>query len=230
MVIVRFFKQISFYNLKYVYKFNIGFLFGFNYYYFCKYYIMYPLLLPRNDSIFIISFIYKFLSKKFFKKFFEAGVGSAVFIFFFNKISYINVFGVDLIINSFFNFYENYFNFIKDYLLSNCDWLYIFISQIKFNIIFSNPPYLSEREFEFFFFLSLHEYKYSLTAKHVGFFDLSLILRFSYYSLLQNGVLFIEHGYLQKNKLKKISKISGFINFFSYKNNDRNYGIIFCEK
>lgn len=199
-------------------RFNIYFLFGFKYFYCYKYFLFFPIFQPRNDSMCFFYIYFNFFNKFFVRYFFEPGIGSVIFIKLLVSFYSLNVFGVDRLFFSFINFrFISFDFFLKNISIYNCEWVYVFSSFKRFNFIFCNPPYLSFNDLKFFYFNSIKEYKYALISKYDGVFDVFYIIKNAYDSLLNNGFLFLEHGYLQHNFVKKTMLLSGFINIFTYK-------------
>lgn len=203
--------------MKYIYRFNIYFLFGFKYVYLYKYYISFPVLIPRSDSIFCISFLFNLFNFFFMPNILDLGFGSGIFSYIFYLSKKIDIFCVDLIFFSFFVFFKNLF---KGYFLFlfifNSDWYYLLMSVKFFNLIFINPPYLSYDEIDYFFSNYVVEYKRALTAKYYGFLDFFFLLRELYDSLYFNGFLFVEHSYSQSKCIRIAMYRVGFSNVFTY--------------
>lgn len=197
----------------YFLKFNIYFLIGIKHWYFYICFLKFPVFQPRNDSIIFFNIFNNFFDNFFVRFFFEPGVGSSFLIKFFFDFYFINVLGVDRSHFSilFFNFFS------RRRCVYNCEWLYVFSSFKKFNILFCNPPYLSFNDINFFYFNDVKEYKNSLVSKNKGFFDLFYLIKQAYDSLFNNGFFLIEHGYLQERLVKKIMLLVGFINVYTYK-------------
>jgi hypothetical protein len=197
----------------YVLKFNIYFLIGYKYCHLYKFFLKFPVFQPRNDSVIFFNFYKNFFDKFFVKFLFEPGIGSFFFIKIFIDVYSFNTLGVD---RSFFSFF--FFDFFSRCVcIYNCEWAYIFNSFKRFNIFFCNPPYLSLRDVYFFYFDEVKEYNYSLGSKFNGFHDVFYIIKNAYDLLLNNGFIFLEHGYLQRRLVKKIMLLVGFVNVTTYR-------------
>ncbi len=95
------------------------------------------------------------------------------------------------------------------------DWLTSFSNQ-RFNIIASNPPYIANTDPH----LSRGDLRFepvtALTSGADGLDDIQLICQQARSHLLTNGLLIIEHGYDQKEKLNQIFTYSGYKNIQQY--------------
>jgi methylase of polypeptide subunit release factors len=215
----------------YFLRFNVYFLFGVKQCFLYKYSLYFPVFQPRNDSVIFIDLYYNFFNNFFIKFFFEPGIGSGVFIKNLFNFYCLNVLGVDKSYFSLLNFNLVILKKkIKKVCIYNCEWTYVFNSFKSFNFIFCNPPYLSLNDMNFFYFNLIKEYKYSLISKFYGFFDLFYLVKHSYDALLNNGFLFLEHGYLQAKLVRKIMLLSGFINVYTYKDLSNSNRITIGEK
>ncbi len=179
--------------------------------------IFYPILLPRNDSVLLINILNNFLFLKNLTTCLELGFGSG----FFN-----NVFKCNNMKFIFISFDKKYLCFInskincKNLYTFCCSWTYFLFNIKKYNIIFSNPPYLSIENFNFYFKKN-EKTKYSLSSNNYGLYDIFIIICFCYYILILNGVLILEHGYNQSKLIRNLMKLIGFINIYTFK--DYNY-------
>ena len=89
------------------------------------------------------------------------------------------------------------------------------IPNIKFDLIISNPPYISFKdthlnELQF-------EPKRALVSKNNGLADIQKIIRNSTHYLNRQGLMFIEHGYNQKDEVQEIFNRYNFNQVESYK-------------
>lgn len=216
---------------KLVCRFNVYFLFGFKYVYFYKYKILFPVLIPRDNSIFYIKIIKNFVNAFFLSFFFEAGFGSGFCTYILINKNFINFFCVDSMFVFLYIFFKNFKNkIIKEFYIYNCNWFYVFLSFKKFNLIFINPPYLSMHDSLFFNFNVISEHKYSLVSKFDGFLDIYFLIKNAYDSLFYNGFLFLEHGFAQANKVRSAMALAGFVNIFTYNDFDNSNRFTVGEK
>lgn len=88
----------------------------------------------------------------------------------------------------------------------------------KFNYIFANPPYLSEKRTKFIQKeVLLHEPRKALFSKEEGLFLIKKFLQEAKHYLLPQGTIFLEFDSWQK------SKIQQFLRKFNYKFNYHNF-------
>lgn len=104
------------------------------------------------------------------------------------------------------------FDIQADVYLSN--WFHN-IPNIKFDLIISNPPYISEKD------PHLHELhfepKRALVSKNDGLADIHKIIKNSSHYLNRQGLIIIEHGYNQKDEIQEIFNRYNFNQVESYK-------------
>ncbi|WP_422667122.1 peptide chain release factor N(5)-glutamine methyltransferase [Buchnera aphidicola] len=94
----------------------------------------------------------------------------------------------------------------------------------KFDIIVSNPPYISINEIKNLKRDILFEPINALFSDKNGFADIELIIKTSFQYLLYNGWLLIEHGWKQKSIIQYLFQKYKFSDIQSYKDyggNDR---------
>ncbi len=83
----------------------------------------------------------------------------------------------------------------------------------KFDIIVSNPPYISKEEYNNLDIeIKNYEPKEALLAESEGIFFYEKILEKSKKHLMENGKIFFEIGYNQAKKIELIAKKMGFTN------------------
>jgi len=102
------------------------------------------------------------------------------------------------------------------------DW-FLNINQ-KFNIIVSNPPYVSKKEIKYFKKDIFFEPFNALISDNDGLLDIQNIIKKSQNYLLPGGYLLIEHGWQQKIAVQCLFKKYNFIEIEShqdYGGNDR---------
>jgi release factor glutamine methyltransferase len=89
------------------------------------------------------------------------------------------------------------------------------IPNIKFDLIISNPPYISHKDPHL---NELHfEPKRALVSKNVGLADIYKIIKNSTHYLNRQGLIIIEHGYNQKDEVQEIFNRYNFNQVESYK-------------
>lgn len=94
----------------------------------------------------------------------------------------------------------------------------------KFDIIVSNPPYISKEEIKFFKKDIFFEPFDALISDNNGLLDIENIIKQAKKYLFVGGWLFIEHGWRQKIKVRSLFKKYNFFGIESYKDyggNDR---------
>jgi len=89
------------------------------------------------------------------------------------------------------------------------------IPNIKFDVIISNPPYISYED------PHLNELRFepkrALVSKNDGLADIRKIIKTSSHYLNRQGLIIIEHGYNQKDAVQEIFKRYNFNHVESYK-------------
>ena len=85
----------------------------------------------------------------------------------------------------------------------------------KFNIIVSNPPYISEDDP--YLTALKYEPRAALVAKDHGLADLQHIIKSAPHYLISGGCLILEHGSSQSEEVAAILRQQGYINIVCYK-------------
>ena len=83
---------------------------------------------------------------------------------------------------------------------------------ILLDVIVSNPPYIGEQDNHVEQEVSAYEPHRALFSTEEGFADLTQIIEESTHFLKKGGTLFLEHGFLQAEKLRKIFMKVGYTN------------------
>ncbi|QCI20909.1 peptide chain release factor N(5)-glutamine methyltransferase [Buchnera aphidicola (Hyperomyzus lactucae)] len=94
----------------------------------------------------------------------------------------------------------------------------------KFNIIVSNPPYISKKELDFLKKDIFFEPWDALISNNNGLSDIENIIKQSNHYLFIGGWLLIEHGWKQKSQVQSLFKKYNFFEIESYQDyggNDR---------
>ena len=84
------------------------------------------------------------------------------------------------------------------------DWLKSVPSEIKYDAIISNPPYIAENDPELQSSVAKFEPKMALISGKDGLDAIKIIIRESKKYLATNGWLMLEHGYAQKNAVSAL--------------------------
>jgi release factor glutamine methyltransferase len=88
----------------------------------------------------------------------------------------------------------------------------------KYNLIISNPPYISPDEYELLpEEIKDHEPKFALRAKNKGLFFYNKILQNAKEHLTESGKIYFEIGYDQAKEIAEIAKRNGFSNIQVFK-------------
>ncbi|QJC33192.1 peptide chain release factor N(5)-glutamine methyltransferase [Enterobacteriaceae endosymbiont of Donacia clavipes] len=217
-------KKINYIKLKILKKFlkrrikgePIAYILGFCEFWSLKIYVSPYVLIPRKDTEILVNIVLQKINNNT-KKILELGTGSgAISIAVAFEYSFINITAVDIdnkIINlAKYNAQKlNIYNitFLKSNWFSN-------LKNQKFDIIISNPPYISIQKY--FFFkkeLKFEPYR-SLISDNNGTADLNYIISQSSKYLNNYGWLILEHGYKQGYIIKKMFQIKNFKNINQY--------------
>lgn len=119
--------------------------------------------------------------------------------------------------------YDAIINFFESDLFTN-------ISEKKYDIIVSNPPYLSEKEYLDVDPLLYYEPKLALVGGFTGYEIYSKIVKEARKFLTHKGKLFLEIGYLQAEFIKKMLIDEGYNNIKIIKDYGQNDRVIIAEK
>jgi len=213
-MIVRYKVLYDVFNYR-VSRIPIEYILKVKFFYEYKFYIFYPLLIPRNDTIKILYLFRSVYSKSFIKYVLDCGCGSGILsISFFSIFKLLKYVALD---SSYLSFNLFKFNFkLRQISYFYCNWFYLFFGIKKFDIIVSNPPYLSYDELSYNFISYFFEYRNALLANMSGFYDLRDIILFSYDILFKNGILLLEHSYSQAKQVRKVMISCGFINVCTF--------------
>ncbi|CAL4319598.1 peptide chain release factor N(5)-glutamine methyltransferase [Buchnera aphidicola] len=100
----------------------------------------------------------------------------------------------------------------------------------NFDIIVSNPPYISYNEFSKIKKELIFEPKLAFLSSDNGLFFIKKIIFFSKFYLNKNGWLFIEHGWMQKFSVQKIFILNNYIHVKTYKDYGNNFRLTVGQK
>ncbi|BBI01153.1 release factor glutamine methyltransferase [Buchnera aphidicola (Nipponaphis monzeni)] len=104
------------------------------------------------------------------------------------------------------------------------------VKYLQFDFIVSNPPYLSKSEFILFNKNIRYEPINSLVSNIEGLYDIMYIIHCSKQYLVNEGWLFLEHGWKQKDIVKKLFKKNGFKNILSFKDHAQKDRVVCGQK
>jgi len=207
-----------FYNLDknnfFLYNFN-----NYKYFYNDFFLVTKYVLAPRYDSEICLDISKNFFSVFFLNRILDLGAGSGILGFslfrFNNKL---NLLTVDCDYNILINININAFKFnFYNFTIKYSNWFKDIEKKNKYNLIISNPPYLSIKDVYFFYENNKFEPIFSLVSENKGLENLFSIIKLSNFYLLYNSFILLEHGYDQSKKIRLALKISGYINIFTYK-------------
>ena len=173
-----------------------------------KFYIEEGVLIPRQETEVLISVFLKLPLKK--GKILELGVGAGIIgITFLLENPNLEVFGVDINLKALKITKKNAIDYkVEDRLfLIKGDWLYPFLERPLFNVIVSNPPYISFSEWDTLDEeVKLFEPKEALLSGKEGTEFQESLLKFAYKYLKKEGFLIFEIGYNQGKRIKEMLK------------------------
>lgn len=162
-------------------------------------------LIPRPETEYLTELVIKKLGKNFYGSILDLGTGSGAIILALCKtLKSARGVGLDKSQNAISLSKENLkLNNIKNVSFEKLDW-YSDKIEDSFDVIISNPPYLSEEEWanaepE----VKRFDPKTALVANQNGIADLKKIIKIGEENLKRGGGLFLEIGTDQKNELKE---------------------------
>jgi release factor glutamine methyltransferase len=162
-------------------------------------------LIPRPETEYLTELVIKKLGKNFYGSILDLGTGSGAIILALCKtLKSARGVGLDKSQNAISLSKENLkLNNIKNVSFEKLDW-YSDKIEDSFDVIISNPPYLSEEEWanaepE----VKRFDPKTALVANQNGIADLKKIIKIGEENLKKGGGLFLEIGTDQKNELKE---------------------------
>lgn len=166
-------------------------------------------LIPRFDTECLVEIALKFSSDRKFFKILDLGTGTgAIALSLANELPNVFVLGIDVndSIISLANYNAKKLS-IKNVIFYKSNWFGSIFPQ-KFDMIVSNPPYISEKDFNFINKGIFFEPRLSFFSKNNGLADIELIINQSRNFLSKNGWLILEHGFLQAEKVRNF-----FVNY-----------------
>ncbi|CAL4320205.1 Release factor glutamine methyltransferase [Buchnera aphidicola (Eriosoma grossulariae)] len=109
------------------------------------------------------------------------------------------------------------------------DWFYS-LKSCMFDIIVSNPPYISYNEFSCIQSVLKYEPMNALVSNYNGLADIQYIINNASNYLYNHGWLLIEHSWNQKIMVQKIFFQNNFINIKTYKDFGKNDRVTIGQK
>ena len=105
------------------------------------------------------------------------------------------------------------------------DWFSSISFSYQFDIIVSNPPYISLDDKEVELNVRKHEPNEALFSKENGLFDIKKIIKKSNSFLKKKGAIYLEHGYQQGELVQKILSDRKFYNIKRYYDLAKNWRV-----
>ena len=177
-----------------------------------EFYVDNRVLIPRPDTEIIIEEVLNILSAKKINNFLEIGVGSGCIILsILNEINYLKAIGIDVSqkalevckINS------KRLNLVSRLKLYKSDIDKFNIG--KYDLIVSNPPYICRSDLSNLMKDVIgYEPKNALDGGNDGVFEIKKVIKKSSKLIKKNGILVLEIGHNQRNKVSEILKNNGF--------------------
>lgn len=159
-------------------------------------------LIPRPETELLVDEILKLYLEN--KSILDIGTGSGVIAITLALESNARIYASDISINALKVAKQNALNFKADIEIYLSDVFDKIPSEKKFDIIVSNPPYLTEQEYSEADKLLYHEPKNALVGGDKGYEIYERIIVEARNRLKANGLLFFEIGYEQGDILKKL--------------------------
>jgi len=195
-----------------------------------KIYTFFPLLVPKQETTKIIYILKNIYSNNFTFLILDLGCGTGTILICLDiKFRYMFYNSMDKIYLSIKSSKKNIKKYINN-LNIWCNWFYSFFYIKRYNLILTNPPYISYYDFAYYFNNYHVTIKNSLVASNKGYTDIYNIIKFTYDLLHINGIILIEHNYSQSKKIRNLMHCCGFNNIFTYKDLNRLNRITYAEK
>ena len=188
----------------------LQYILGHTYFYGYKFFVDSRVLIPRPETERLVEFI---LREDNTRKIFDIGTGSgAIGITLAKELPHSTVTATDIDKTALKVAQKNAaYNDVKNVLFLQSD-IFSNVSG-KFDIIVSNPPYISQKEYEKLpKEIKNYEPKNALLAEDEGLFFYKNILNEAKDYLNKNGKIFLEIGYNQAKEIEKFAKKSRFSN------------------
>ena len=206
------FKQIMSYVVQRLSYKPLAYIFKEWKFYDMKFFLTHNVLIPRQDTELVIDLILEKYNKQKSIDILDLGAGSgAIGIVLANKFKNANVLLSDISSDAIDVAKKNIlFHKLKNVSTIKSDW-FTNITNKKFDLIVSNPPYINKSDSHLKNKELLFEPKNALISKQEGYADIIKIIKLSPKFLNSNGVLYIEHGYNQSKKIKELFLKNNFI-------------------
>ena len=177
-----------------------------------KFFVNSNVLIPRQDTELMIDLILNNYQKQESLSILDLGTGSgAIGIVLASKFKKAKVLLTDMSSEALNITKKNiFFHKLKNISTIKSDW-FEKISNKKFDLIISNPPYINKRDTHLKNKVLLFEPKNALISKQKGYADITKIIKSSPKFLRANGALYIEHGYNQSRKVKELFQKNNFV-------------------
>lgn len=190
----------------------LAYIFKNHFFYKVEIFLDIGVLVPRYETYIFINKLLNIIVKNNSNKFLELGYGSGVLSLLLGSCDNLSVNGVDNDLNSFFYSIKNMYNFnISNINFYYNSWNIFYCFELKFDIIFSNPPYICFDSFVIINnYLIPFESKISLFSDNYGINDIIFIIKISYNFLKHGGFLIIEHSYRHSFIIRKIFYYFGY--------------------
>ncbi|BBA84870.1 peptide chain release factor N(5)-glutamine methyltransferase [endosymbiont of Pachyrhynchus infernalis] len=188
--------------------------------------------IPRSDTEVLVDFVINKLKNNVVYNIMDLGTGiGSIAISLAKNLPKSNILGIDFNNESikFANINSKILN-VKNVCFINKNW-FNYKLNYKFDIIISNPPYISEYEFEYINKnKKIYEPKESLVSKYNGVYDIFYIINKFNKFLKKNGFMLIEHGYLQGKIVRKIFKYNNFTEINTFNDLNKNNRFTYAKK
>jgi len=206
------FKQIMSYVVQRLSYKPLAYIFKEWKFYDMKFFLTNNVLIPRQDTELVIDLILEKYHRQKNIDILDLGAGSGVIgIVLANKFKNANVLLSDISSDAIDIAKKNIlFHKLKNISTIKSDW-FTNITNKKFDLIISNPPYINKSDSHLKNKELLFEPKNALISGQEGYADIIKIIKLSPKFLNSNGALYIEHGYNQSKKIKELFLKNNFI-------------------
>ncbi len=187
-------------------------------------------LTPRPDTELLIDIIIERFHKELPLKILDLGTGSGIIgITLSNHYKNSKVFLSDISKDALKVAKKNALKFNQKLKFIESNW-FERIEDFNFDIIISNPPYVSKKETRLFSPEIQYEPELALFSEDYGLKDIKLICAQAEKFLVNNGLLIVEHGFNQASKVKKIFEKNNLKNITQYKDINQKYRVSLGSK
>ena len=179
-----------------------------------------PVFIPRKESEILLEVILEVIEANSLKLLLEVGCGSGVLSLCLALTKPLRITALDLATSAIFVSKQNkkkYLSQLKQqgskvkFLQKDANQYLTHNSKKKFDMLFSNPPYIAEQEKNEVSWEALKfEDKNALFATKNGLFFYYLFANLATKVLIPQGFVVLEHGYKQKDKIIKIFTDTGW--------------------